>query len=287
MNGGQRSGPEPDPDRDEGQLVKSAVRTLKILEALAAADDHVSFTQLQRLLGIPKSSLHSLLATMTSCEWVSTDARGTGFALGPRARRTLPAAPVSDAVIELSDDLLEDLRDRLGETIHLAVLDGADILYLASKFSRHALGVRFHPGRRLGAYYTALGKAMLAECPPAELDGHLPPEFVALTPNTLTSRAALSRDLEATRVRGYAIDDEESALGLRCFAVAIVQPGLPPHAISCSTPTARLDPDRENAIVNELVEAQRQLLRRLRAADLPRPGTRARADGAVGPAAGR
>jgi DNA-binding IclR family transcriptional regulator len=123
--------------------------------------------------------------------------------------------------------------------------------------------VRFHDGRRLPAHVTALGKAMLALLPPEQLRHHLPDHYEAMTAHTITTETRLLTELDLVRDQGFAIDSEESALGLRCFATGIRHPRVPLHAISRSTPTARLSRSKEDAIVAALRRSQQELLARL------------------------
>src|SRR5205823_855964 len=103
---------------------------------------------------------------------------------------------------------LEELGEQLGETVHFARLDGPDIVYLATRESRHYLRPFSRVGRRLPAYATSLGKSILAERDDAEVEKLLPTDLPALTKYTL-DRPGLLADLAAVRERGYAIDNEE------------------------------------------------------------------------------
>ncbi|NKQ52541.1 IclR family transcriptional regulator [Amycolatopsis sp. K13G38] len=245
--------------RQGATQVKSAERVLQLLEVLARARQPVPLGQLQRELAIPRSSLHALLNTMVRAQWAAQ--QDGAYTLGPVAR-LLGSIHLDDTdLVEVAVGVLARLRDELGETVHLATLDGTDTLYLASRFSPHALGVRFQPGRRLPAQITALGKAMLATCPAAERTAHLPDEFATPTAKSVRSPAELAAQLAETAQRGYAIDNEETAAGLRCFAVALSIPSLPPHAISCSAPVARLDPDIEARILAGLERSRDEILR--------------------------
>ncbi|MGH3436815.1 MAG: IclR family transcriptional regulator [Sciscionella sp.] len=243
--------------------VKSAERVLVLVEQLARAARPLTVQELQQVLDIPRSSLHALLATMVRTRWaVQRDSR---YALGPAARPFGPTQFDEVDIVEAADDTLTMLRDELQETVHLATLDGSDVLYLTSRFSPHALGVRFQPGRRLPAQITALGKAMLASLPTELLRSHLPEEFATPTPKSVCSEGRLRRQLGKVRKQGHAVDDEETAVGLRCFAVALIIPTLAPHAISCSTPIARLNTSREDHIVSLLRHGKDEILRQLAA----------------------
>jgi DNA-binding IclR family transcriptional regulator len=241
--------------------VKSAERALRVVELLATSGP-VTFAELRRELDMPKSSLHALITTMKCSGWVTSDRRGA-FTLGFRAHAIgIPGLDDSD-VIQLTDDIMADLRDQVDQTVHLARLDGNDIVYLASKFSRHALNVRFEIGRRLPAYVTALGKAMLAELPDAEIEEHLPQVLAPYTPKTITSRAVLKEQLTTVRASSYSEDNEEGTPGIHCFAIAVRHMDIPPIAISCSVPIARLDAPTSKEITQAVLEARARLLARL------------------------
>ena len=160
---------------------------------------------------------------------------------------------------------VEDLGEKVGETVHFARLDGSDIVYLATRESRHYLRPFSRVGRRLPAYVTSLGKAILAERPDPEVEKLLPPEMPALTERTL-DRPGLLADLAGVRERGYAIDNEEGTVGLRCFGMALRYDTPVLDAISCSVPIARLTPAAEKSVLDALAEARSAIERAVRSA---------------------
>lgn len=107
-------------------------------------------------------------------------------------------------------------------------------------------------GRRLPAYTTALGKALLAERFGAQRDEHVPSALKSLTQHTITDRVQLDHELDEVRVRGYACDNEENTEGLRCFAVPLRYCKPAQDAISASVPVDRLTPQRERDIIDAL-----------------------------------
>jgi DNA-binding IclR family transcriptional regulator len=159
---------------------------------------------------------------------------------------------------------LDELRHDLDETFHVGRLDDADVVYLATRESRQYQRTSSRVGRRLPAYATALGKALLADCVGAERDRHLPDVLHPLTPNTVTDRAGLDAALETVLVRGYATDDGENTPGLRCFAVALRYTRPAQDAISASVPISRLTPDREREITEALCAVGDKVTRVLR-----------------------
>ena len=233
--------------------VKSAVRTVELLEYLAARhDDPARLREISDALGMPRSSAHALLRTLVSQGWVRSDATGTLYGIGIRALLVGTSYLDSDPYLPLITPFLEDLRADLDETFHLGRLDGTDIVYLATRESKQYLRVANRVGRRLPAYATALGKALLAERFGADRDEHVPAALKRLTSKTITDRATLDQVLEDVRVRGYATDDEENTTGLHCFAVPLRYCRPAQDAISASIPVNRLTPQREREIVDAL-----------------------------------
>lgn len=226
--------------------VKSADRTVEVLELLARAADPMTLSEIHRELAYPKSSLFVLLRTLVGRGWVETDRRGTGYSIGVRALLVGTSYLDQDPVISAATRVLDELRAEVNETVHLARLDGADVVYLASRESAHHLRLTSRVGRRLPAHATSLGKALLAQRPDADVLALLPDPLPAITANTRTDRPGLLADLAATRERGYAAERGENTAGLGCFAVALAYRSPAIDAISCSVPFARLD-DPEHA----------------------------------------
>jgi DNA-binding IclR family transcriptional regulator len=235
--------------------VKSAVRTVELLDYLARNNGPHTLTELQQRLGYPKSSLHVLLRTLVGLGWLETDTTGTLYRIGMRALLVGTSYIDTDEVVRLSRDVLDWVAEETAETVHLARLDGFDVVYLATRESTHYLRPFSRVGRRLPAYATSLGKALLAARSDEEVRGLLPGLMEPLTPRTLASEADLLADLARTRERGYAIDREENTAGLMCFGVALPYRYPPRDALSCSVPVARMTPEREQQIPAILLEA--------------------------------
>jgi DNA-binding IclR family transcriptional regulator len=183
---------------------------------------------------------------------VRSDATGTLYAIGVRALLVGTSYLDSDPYLPLITPFLDDLRAELDETFHLGRLDGTDIVYLATRESKQYTRTANRVGRRLPAYATALGKCLLAERFDAERDACVPSALTPLTDKTIVDRAALDADLDDVRVRGYATDDEENTVGLRCFAVALRYCQPAQDAISASVPVDRLTAQRERDIADAL-----------------------------------
>ncbi|GDY33023.1 IclR family transcriptional regulator [Gandjariella thermophila] len=244
--------------------VKSADRTIELLEVLSRSDRPMTLTDLHRALNYPKSSLYMLLQTLVSRGWVEMDPQRSSYGIGVRALLVGTSYLDHDPVVRVAIRVMEQLRKDVNETVHLARLDGSDVVYLASRESEHHLRVVSRVGRRLPAHATSLGKALLAERDPEEVDALLPERLDPLTPNTVTDRAALHDQLTRFRAQGYAHEREENTPGLGCFAVALPYRTPVIDALSCSVPVARLDGEHERQIVAALLDAARTITDLLR-----------------------
>jgi len=248
------------------QPVKSAGRTLEVLEALAGSPGRRSLGDLARTLQIPKSSLHGILRTMTQRGWVETDSTGTRFGLGVRALQVGAAYLETDDAIGLLDTVLDDLSRQFGETVHLGRLDGPQVIYMAKRESHHPLRLYSAIGRRLPAHATALGKVLLAEHPDDAVDRLLSWPLTGLTRQTITGPEALHAELALVRERGYAVDREENTDGIVCVAMAMPLRSPATDAISLSIPATRINARSEQRIITALrrsasqVRAARSLL---------------------------
>jgi len=237
----------------EVRRVKSAVRTVELLEYLAERQDRPArIREICEALDMPRSSAHALLRTLVAQGWVRTDTSGAQYGIGTRALLVGTSSLDADPYLPVITPFLDELRADLDETFHIGRLDGTDVVYLATRESRQYVRTSNKVGRRLPAYTCALGKALLADRFGAERDAHVPAALTPLTPHTLTDRAALDESLEEARVRGYAAEDQENTLGVRCFAVPLRYVTPAQDAISASVPLDRLTADREREIVDAL-----------------------------------
>ena len=201
--------------------IEALERGLLILEALGESPG-ASLMELVDRLSVPKGSLFRHLQVLEARGYVVRDEASRRYTLGPRlihlgfsARRHLKLADVALPFIEL-------LRDRFNETVHIGVLDQGQVVHIQAAASRHAVKMVSAVGERTWVHISALGKSLLAWAEPDVLDEAVTrwglPHF---TDQTLTTRPELEADLVLVRERGYSLDDEESARGLRCIGAPI------------------------------------------------------------------
>lgn len=233
--------------------VKSAARTVEVLEVLAArGNEPVTVRELCESMSAPRSSVYALLRTLTELGWVRSDSTNSLYSIGIRALLAGTTYLDTDPLLQVIQPHVDAVSRQLNETVHYGRLDRTDMVYLATHQSPAYRRAQSRVGRRLPAYSTSLGKAVLARFDDEELEAHLPAILAPLTPATITSRELLKEELVVTRARGYAIDNEENTPGLRCFGVSLpISSGIG-DALSCSVPVARLTPIREREIIDAL-----------------------------------
>ena len=243
--------------------VKSAARTVEILEFLAARQNKpFRLRELSEALGVPRSSLHALLRTLVSYGWVRADSTGTLYGIGIRALLAGTTYLDADPLLPAAHAHPRRAAGRRPTRPSTTAASTARTWSTSPPGSRSQyLRPYSRVGRRLPAYATSLGKALLAALPPEEVGEHLPVTLTPLTPHTLTDRGALEADIEATRQRGYAVDNEENTLGLRCFAIALEYAQPATDVISASIPIARLSEEREAEIIGLLRAASDRIVR--------------------------
>lgn len=232
--------------------VKSAERTVRILETLAASPTRLTLAELQARMGYPRSSLHALVRTLRELKWVESDDSGSSFGVGPHALISGTAYLDRDPSLPYAVEALEDLRAEIGYTVHYARRDEAHVLYLASRESRDSVRVVSRVGRRLPAHITALGQALLAELTSEEVDKILPSELEPYTKRSIVAADELHTELASVRDRGFAVEREQGTPGVACVAAAVHYRIPASDAISCSMPAAAAT-DKEIARVSQAV----------------------------------
>lgn len=242
--------------------VKSADRVLAILD-LVADRGPVRFVEVTEALGLPRSSAHGLLATLTARDYLEFDEASRRYALGLSAWRLGQAYTGHGDLVRHARPLMEELAAASGETVQLARLDGVHNVYIAIAHSPRPMQLVSRIGARLHAHATGVGKVLLAGLEPDEARRRLAAgELPRLTDHTVTDVDGLLAVLERVRAEGYAEDLEEYVEGCRCVAVPIRgRDGAPVAAMSLSMPTFRCDDERARAHLAALRAAADRLER--------------------------
>lgn len=195
-------------------------RVMLILTALGSADGELTLAEICRRTGITKPTAHRLLAALL--EWNVVERSSGGVRLGLALFEMGQRAPVQARLREIAAPFLSDLFEATGETVHLAVLDGTDVVYVQKISGRKSPEVASRLGGRIPAYCTAVGKAMLAFSSPDTVKAVLQSGLQRRTPRTIVVPALLRRELEKVREHGFAEEHEESGPGTACVAAPIL-----------------------------------------------------------------
>lgn len=246
--------------------VKSADRALDLLELFAETLDGLSLADVCTRTGWPKSSTLGLLRTLQQRDYLELAGPDGRYRLGYRVA-LLGAAYLGN--LSLARDGAEVVRDvsrACDETVHLAVLRGRDVLYVAKEEGGGAMRMVSTVGRMIPAHATGVGKMLLSALPLAEIDRLYPPgeHLPRLTEKTVTDRAAFLRALDNARRDGYATDSGQSTLGVECIAAPVRgQDGRMIAAMSVSVPEPRFTRDRVPHLRAVVMEGARQLSLRM------------------------
>jgi IclR family transcriptional regulator, KDG regulon repressor len=250
---------------EEGQ-VQSVVRTLQILEVLASEGD-LNLRDLAERVGIHKSTLFRFMRTLCERGYARRDPDTERFSLTLKVFQLGSTVYARVDLVKLASPFLVRLSSTTRETVHLAILDAGNLVYLSKIESTHSLRVAMQSrvGLTAPAYCTAMGKVLLAFADTDVLDAYLSScNFVRHTEKTISDRLQLLAELQITRNRGWAVDDEEHENGVRCVAAPVRdRSGSVIAALSISGPTIRLTLDRIEPMRSLVCEAAEEMSRLL------------------------
>lgn len=239
--------------------IQSLARGLKILDMLAQADDSVSITRIAEVFEIDKSSASRLVQTLANYGFAEQDPHTRRYQLGTKvmalSRNWLRRSPLH----EYARPYLYHLVEITGECAHIAIYSQGTAFFIADVESHATLRVATGIGRTTPLHCTAVGKVMLAFS-----DVELPETMEGVTPRTITNHNQLRLHLEQVRYQGYAVDDEEFTIGVRCLAAPVYDHSECAIAtIGISGPTVRLTMDRIPEFAEMVIEAAAALSKRL------------------------
>jgi len=242
--------------------VKSADRALELLELFAGHQDGLTLTDVSERTGWPKSSSLALLRTLQQRDFLEVSSATGRYRLGPRVAALGSAYLGNISLAREGADVVRGMSRACDETVHLAVLRGTDVLYVAKEEGGGHMRMVSMVGRMIPAHGTGVGKMLLASLDPDELDrlypvGH---DLPRLTERTVTDRATFVERLARIRELGYATDNGESTVGVQCLAAPVLDiSARVVAAMSISVPEPRFTEDRIPELFSVLVEGARTL----------------------------
>ena len=233
---------------------KSAQRVIQILDYFACEKRPLTLSDIGKHFSLPKSSCFDLVYTLVECGALETDPTNPkAYRLGNKMFTIGAAFLDQNDLVSASRPIMTSLASTLGETVYIAIRDKNEIVYMQKVESNEPIRSTLNVGSRNNMHSSGLGKAILAATENwAEL---LPFPLAKITANTITEREDMEKELEATRKRGYAIDDREGMEFIRCVAAPIFDSsGQCIAAISVSGLDVRMN-DEKLSVAGEAVKA--------------------------------
>ena len=262
--GGGTSRERPQAADGEARPAGAVVRAVRLLD-LIVAEGPLRFAELEERSALPKATLHRLLNDLADERLARFDERASSWTAGYRILEMANRIWTRSDIRVLSRDQLIALNVLSGETVQVSVLADTHAVVIDHVESRRSVRHSSGIGSRAPLYCTGAGKVLLAWCDERQRRGILErTSFARRTPNTITARVALERELAAVSKRGYAIDAEEHFLGTCCIAAPVVDAaGRAIAGISITAPTFRTTGDELAAWSEPLVAASAEVSRRL------------------------
>ncbi|ANH91380.1 MULTISPECIES: IclR family transcriptional regulator [unclassified Streptomyces] len=250
-----------------GRLVPAVTRALDILELFLDGDGTLSAPDIVRRLQLPRTTVHELVTTLAARQYIVPVTGQPGryrlgvrpYQLGSRYAEQLDLAAEGQQVAR-------SVAETCDETVHVAILEGTDVIYIAKVDSTHAVRMVSAAGRRLPAHCTSVGKMLLASLPESELAARVPDDAVlaAMTPDSITDPAVLRAALAGIRQRGLAVENRESNPDVSCVAAPVRdRTGEVVAALSISVPMVRWSEERTGELERLAVRGAAELSERL------------------------
>ena len=222
--------------------LSSVANSIRLLTSFNGEEDELAITTLAQRLGLAKSTVHRLASTLTSAGFLEQNSQNGRyrlgvalFELGALVRRRMDVA-------NEARPHLRELLEKTGETVQLGIVDHYSVLYVYEMESRRAIRMAAAVGARAPLHCTAVGKVLLAFQPADYIKDTLARGLTAFTDKTVTRREAVLELLDEVRGHDYAIDDEESEVGLRAIAAPVRNHnGMVIAALGVAAPVQRMN----------------------------------------------
>lgn len=237
---------------------KPTERVLRILTLLAAHPEGLSLTQITEFLHIPKSTLSPILQEMIQEKFLQLQDNSKLYFIGIASYCIGAAYEHEKTLLPYIKSIMKDITSEINEICHLGVLDGPDVLYILKEEAAITQTIKIisHIGKKLPAYCTALGKALLCEYTFSQLQALYPAPLVKQTSNTITDLHVLYKQLQSVKQTHIAIEQEEVSYQLCCFATPIVLTHTHNYAMSISMPLFRATEEKKELAKRLLLQAK-------------------------------
>ena len=248
----------------DSSTVQSVERTFLIIDELSKTSAGVPLMVLSEKVGLHKSTVHRLLASLSAMGYVNKDPFSGNYRLSLRLFEVSSRVVNDLDILGVSKPYLDSLSIRTHEAVHLVVREGTDIIYIyKADFNNNTLRLSSRIGLRSKLYCTAVGKAILAALAMDEVERIWnSTEIKKRTEHTVVSLKELLSQLDDVRRLGYAMDNEENEPGVRCIGASILDfSGTAIGAFSVSAPLSRMSDDRIRELTEYVLETRENISR--------------------------
>ncbi|WP_026568482.1 IclR family transcriptional regulator [Bacillus sp. UNC41MFS5] len=202
--------------------VQSLERALTILNKLSEYPDGIQITRLSEQVGLTKGTLHRLLSTLSSMNYVVKDEETDKYKLGLQVLFLSRNLLNNSNIVTIAKPYLEKLSHEVNETVHLCIEDRGEVVYIDKIESNQTIRMYSRIGSRAPMYRTAVGKILLSDMEPDKFEEIVSnTSFIPKTPTTITSKEEFIKEIETVKVQGYALDNAENEEVLMCIASPI------------------------------------------------------------------
>lgn len=228
------------------------------METIYAFPEGLTFTEICNKLDMPKSSVHPLLTTLSSRNYVHCSKKTNKYSIGYQT--FLLGHGFQGNLMEKIQHELDELSKNIGETTFLGILSGDKVIYLLkAEFVNSIIHSVVKMGEKLPAYATALGKALLSQYSKKEIEELYPDGLTDLTGHTITNVDSLFEQCLDMKREGFSIEKEESTLEIQCIAMAISHNDEYIAGVSVVVPVYRYSKEKEREIKSELLKAKMKI----------------------------
>jgi IclR family transcriptional regulator, KDG regulon repressor len=202
--------------------VQSLERALTLLNKLSEYPDGIQITRLSEQVGLTKSTIHRLLATLSSMNYVVKDEETDKYKLGLQVLFLSRNLLNNSDIVTVSKPFLEKLSQEVNETVHLCIEDRGEVVYIDKIESTQTIRMYSRVGSRAPMYCTGVGKILLSDKNPDVFEEIVSKiNFIPKTPSSITSKEQFIEEIEKVKSQGYALDNAENEIVLRCIAAPI------------------------------------------------------------------
>ncbi len=222
--------------KNEGVIIQSVVRAIEIIECFNGNNEELGISEIADYMKLSKSTIYGLVNTLKVAGLLEQNVQNKKYRLGIKL---FELGNLVQSRMDLRDEarpFCRKLAEKYETTVHLAIFDEGDVIYIDKLVNYDMQIVSSQVGKRAPMYCTGVGKAILAYVEDEHIEKYvLSKPLQKITNNTITTRERLIEEIQIIRSRGYAIDDEEIEIGLRCIAAPIFNSkGYPIAAVSIS-----------------------------------------------------